>query len=35
MRLYRESRYNVVTITPSMGNDLVVPDGKREEGSAY
>jgi len=34
-RLHRESRYNVVTITPSVGNDRVVPDGKREEESAY
>ena len=35
MRLHRESRYNVVTITPSVGNDLAVLDGKKEEGSAY
>jgi hypothetical protein len=30
--ILREDRYNVVTRAPTVGNDLVVPDSKRERG---
>jgi hypothetical protein len=30
--ILRESSYNVVTPAPTVGNDLVVPDSKRERG---
>jgi hypothetical protein len=30
--ILRESCYNVVTEAPTLGNDLVVPDSKRERG---
>ena len=30
--ILRESCYNVVTRAPTVGNDLVVPDSKRERG---
>ena len=30
--ILREDRYNVVTRAPTVGNDSVVPDSKRERG---
>jgi hypothetical protein len=30
--ILREDCYNVVTCAPTVGNDCVVPDGKRERG---
>jgi hypothetical protein len=30
--ILREDCYNVVTCAPTVGNDLVVPDSKRERG---
>src|SRR5215208_7499163 len=32
--ILREDCYNVVTPAPTVGNDLVVPDSKRERGDA-
>jgi hypothetical protein len=32
MLILREDCYNVVTTAPTVGNDLLVPDSKRERG---